>query len=167
MKVVIHDLASSAFASLGIARDGECAVVSDDGSIRHCIGCFGCWVKTPGKCVLKDGYENMGRLLSRCDELVIISRCAYGSYSPFVRNVLDRCIPYILPYFTKINGETHHQRRYDSAFRMTVHFYGEDITEAERETAKALAQANGVNFYATTVSTFFHEDFTKIEEASA
>lgn len=167
MKVVIHDLTPAAYASLGFARDGECAVVSDGESIRPCVGCFGCWVKTPGKCVLKDGYEDMGRLLSRCDELVILSRCVYGSYSPFIRNVLDRSIAYVLPYFTVVNGETHHQRRYDGAFRMTVHFYGEDISAAERETARALAEANAVNFHATSVRVFFHEDCMGLKEVPA
>jgi multimeric flavodoxin WrbA len=22
--------------------------------LRHCVGCFGCWVKTPGMCVARD-----------------------------------------------------------------------------------------------------------------
>ena len=70
-------------------------IISDTGTIRHCVGCFGCWIKTPGKCVLKDGYDNLGELLSKSEKLTIISRCFYGCYSPFVKNVLDSSISYI------------------------------------------------------------------------
>ncbi|WP_407654270.1 MULTISPECIES: hypothetical protein [Caproicibacterium] len=35
--------------------------------------------------------------LSQCDELILISKCCYGGFSPFVKNVLDRSIPYIHP----------------------------------------------------------------------
>jgi hypothetical protein len=35
----------------------------------------------------------MGLLHSKCDNITIISQCFYGSYSPFVHNVLDRSVP--------------------------------------------------------------------------
>ena len=105
MRVIIHDLTPTELGELNLSPSGEnestdTAFVSDNGTIRNCIGCFGCWVKTPGTCVLKDGYHEMGKLLSQCDEMVIISKCMYGSFTPFIRNVLDRCIPYLLPYFS-------------------------------------------------------------------
>ena len=57
-----------------------------------------------------------------CSEMLIISKCVYGSYSPFVKNVLDRSISYIHPYFTVKNGEMHHQQRYKRDFRLKVVF---------------------------------------------
>nr|MDE7016078.1 flavodoxin family protein [Lachnospiraceae bacterium] len=57
--------------------------------LKHCIGCFGCWIKTPGKCVIHDGYENTGILMSQCTDLIFISKCCYGSLSPFVKAVQD------------------------------------------------------------------------------
>ncbi len=108
MKIIVHDLNPQEFAALHKDEKPDTVVIADNGNIRHCIGCFGCWVKTPGKCVLKDGYNNLGELLAKCRELVVISRCVYGSYSPFVRNVLDRSISFLLPYFVTKNDETHH-----------------------------------------------------------
>lgn len=147
MNILIHDLSNEQFQSLFPKSHNDVYTISDTGTIRHCIGCFGCWIKTPGKCVLDDGYNNIGELLSKSAEVTIISRCFYGCYSPFVKNVLDRSIPWLLPFFKIRNNETHHKRRYPNNIHLTVHFYGEKITTDERETAKKLVKANCNNFY--------------------
>lgn len=161
MKIIIHDLSQQEFAEIYPNSD-KTVVISDNGKIHNCIGCYGCWIKTPGICVLKDGYCNMGEMLSKCSELVIISKCVYGSYSPFVRNILDRSIPYLLPYFVSRNGETHHKNRYENAFSFLTHFYGDDITQREKETARALTAANGINFYASEINTYFYKGIQEI-----
>jgi multimeric flavodoxin WrbA len=117
----------------------EITVISDNGKINPCQCCFKCWVKTPGECVLNDNYNNMGALFSKCDRMIIISECIYGGYSPFVKNVLDRSISYLLPYLETKNGKTRHPRRYDNNISLSVHFYG-DISDAEKETAKKLSE---------------------------
>ena len=99
MNVIIHDLTDLQFQQIFPQIIGDPRIVSNKGSIRNCIGCFGCWIKTPGQCVMKDGYENMGSILSQADTVTIISKCYYGGYSPFVKNVLDRSIPFLLPFF--------------------------------------------------------------------
>lgn len=157
MKMILHDLSQQDFTTLHYGTEHDSMIISDDGSIRSCIGCFGCWTKTPGACVLKDSYSNMGELLSTCDELVIISECIYGSYSPFVRNVLDRSLSYLLPYFEKRNKETHHKKRYTNNIALSVHFYGEHVSERERKTAKALVAANGINIGTSRSNTFFYK----------
>ena len=147
MNILIHDLSTEQFRSLFPEINNDVYIISDTRTIQHCIGCFGCWVKSPGECVLKDGYDNMGELLSRSEKVTIISQCFYGCYSPFVKNVLDRSIPWLLPFFKIRNNETHHKRRYQNNMQLAVHFYGENITTEERETAKKLVKANCVNFY--------------------
>ena len=89
MNILIHDFSEKRFQELFPETNNNVYIISDTGTIRHCVGCFGCWIKTPGKCVLKDGYDNLGELLSKSEKLTIISRCFYGCYSPFVKNVLD------------------------------------------------------------------------------
>jgi multimeric flavodoxin WrbA len=137
-------------------------VISDNGRIRPCVCCFSCWVKTPGECVIKDGYENMGTLLAKCSRLFVLSECFYGSYGPFVHNVMDRSIPYLTPYFKTINGETHHLNRYDNEIEFTVFFYG-DITEREKKTAEKLVKANGVNIFVKKTEVFFFERLTDVK----
>lgn len=40
----------------------------------------------------------------------------------------------------------HHKRRYDNSIIMKVYFYGEAISEQEKETARNLTKANAVNY---------------------
>ncbi|MCQ4636655.1 flavodoxin family protein [Anaerovorax odorimutans] len=144
MKMIIHDLKPEQEERLFSAKE-DLLTVSAKETIKTCIGCFGCWLKTPGRCVLKDQYQEMGRDLSLCGELIIISRCVYGSFSPMVKSVMDRCIPYLHPCFTIRGGEMHHRRRYDNRLKISAFFYGEDLTEKERETAEHIVRANCVN----------------------
>ena len=104
MQLIIHDLTPLQEKNL-LPQTEETRIISDGGDIRSCIGCFGCWVKTPAQCIIRDKYGNMGAQLGHCDELILISRCTYGGFSPFVKNVLDRSISYIHPYFKVKNGE--------------------------------------------------------------
>lgn len=32
-------------------------------NLSHCIGCNHCWIKTPGKCCIHDGYEEINHAL--------------------------------------------------------------------------------------------------------
>lgn len=148
MTIVIHDLQEEVwqkFADSNLPSDIK--VISDNGTIKRCTGCFGCWVKTPGQCVLADGYQKLGELFAQTDEIVVISHCSFGGYSSFVKNVMERSISYVLPYFEMYGGEMHHKARYrNHHIHMRTYFYGEEITEAEKETAGKLVKANAVNF---------------------
>ncbi|MEG0307257.1 MAG: flavodoxin family protein [Clostridium sp.] len=145
MKLLIHDLNHKEFQKVFPNPLKDTQVISDDGTINHCVGCFGCWIKTPATCVIRDKYGDMGEYLSKCDEVIVISRCCYGGFSPFVKNVFDRSISYVQPYFMIKNGEMHHRRRYNNKFHMKVWFYGENVTEKEKETAKKLVASNSAN----------------------
>jgi multimeric flavodoxin WrbA len=162
MNVLIHDLKNFNKEIVLDDAKNDTVIISDNGGIRPCICCFGCWVKTPGQCVIDDGYNNLGVLLSRCSRLVIISECFYGAYSPFVQNVLNRSVPYLLPYFKIKNGETHHKNRYDNPYVLTVHFYGR-IGGKEKETAHKLVRANGINMCAQKTEVYIHDDADEIQ----
>ena len=88
----------------------------------------------------------MGAYLANSGELVLVSRCCFGGPGPFVKNVLDRCISYVHPYFVIKNGEMHHRQRYHHSYGLTVAFYG-GATPEEQRTAQEWVQAMAVNLY--------------------
>ena len=152
MKLIITDT-----AGIKLKIDGEYKIISPDcGEIKSCTGCFGCWFKTPGVCVLNDGFSSLPADISKCTELIIVSRCFCGSVSPFVKNVLDRAIAYVSPDFEIKDGRMKHKRRYDNSPVLTAFFYGENITDNEQETAKKIMRANMNNFSATVADIRFY-----------
>lgn len=130
---------------------------------RYCIGCFGCWLKTPGTCVIKDGFQDMGKRLSEVHEFLLISRATFGSYSSAVKNVLDRSISYVLPFFEIRNGEMHHGERYFNDLTISALFYG-DMSDEEKRTAESLVQANAVNLNAALGKVHFAENMENVRE---
>lgn len=163
MNLIIHDLNEKQFKALFPNMDESTKIISDNGKIKSCVGCFGCWIKTPGKCVIQDGYDNIGELFSKAENIIIISRCVYGCYSPFVKNVLDRSISYLLPSFEIIDNQTHHKQRYLKSFKLFVYFYENDITEDEKETAEQLVAANAVGHHSDCFNVQF---FNSVHELS-
>lgn len=159
MKLIITDI-----EDFNISINGKYKIIKPQGNINHCIGCFGCWVKTPGQCVISDGFEKTGIEMSRCSELILISQCFYGSVSPFVKMVQDRAISYIHPDFVMRKGEMHHKRRYKNVIELSAHFYGEKITDIEKHTAKSIIQANADNYDAVVKKVCFYSSIKELEE---
>ena len=140
MKLLIHDLTGSQQKELEQNYEGW-TIISDSGAIRPCPGCFSCWTKTPGKCAVHDGYEKMGYLLHHAEKIQVISRLTYGGFSPFVKNVFDRSLGYVLPFFEVTGRETHHQKRCDEDKAFSFLFYGNDLSQEEKTAAVKYVQA--------------------------
>jgi multimeric flavodoxin WrbA len=83
-----------------------------DIDIAHCNGCFECWTKTPGICVIDDAARGVTEELVNCRLFVILTPVTFGGYSSEVKKALDRSLGWMLPYFTTIEGKTHHKPRY-------------------------------------------------------
>ncbi len=150
MKLIITDV-----KDLALRVTGEHKIIKPDAMVKHCIGCFGCWIKTPGECIIKDGFHCTGWDMGKCEELIMISECLYGGFSSFVKKVQDRGISYVRPDFAIVNDEMRHRRRYFNKIKLSAYFYGEDITEEEKFTAENIVKANAKNFYAAVEKVVF------------
>lgn len=102
--------------------------------LKCCMGCFGCWVKTPGECVIKDAMADINRETVQSDVVIYLVPVVFGQYSANMKNAIDRWIPNILPFFrTKPNGDTTHPARYASNPQYVMIGYADDLTEADKQ----------------------------------
>ena len=80
-------------------------------NIANCTGCFGCWTKTPGKCVIRDDATKVYPYIAKSDNLIYISKILYGGYDTPMKTMLERAIPIQKAFIRILNGETHHVQR--------------------------------------------------------
>ncbi|MFZ1769982.1 MAG: NAD(P)H-dependent oxidoreductase [Caldilinea sp.] len=81
--------------------------------IAYCLGCFECWVKTPGLCRIDDDGRTVTAAMLASDLVIYLTPLTYGGYSSQLKKALDRSICLISPFFMRIDGEVHHKPRYD------------------------------------------------------
>lgn len=112
--------------------------------ISNCIGCFGCWTKTPGKCVIRDDAVKVYPKIAESRKILYISRVKYGSYDTVMKTMLERALPIQQAFIRLLNGETHHIQRAVVPKRATIIGYG-SISEEEQEIFTQLVARNAAN----------------------
>ena len=158
MRTIIHDLNDKDLVD--ICFEDSDNLVNAIKCKNACMGCFNCWIKHPKKCAYNDEYSNLVEYLKDSDELVLISKCRYGCFSTYTKRVLERCIGYVLPYFTIREGSIHHTSRYKNKLKLKVYFYG-NIDISDKECAYNLIKANALNL---NIDDFKVEYLNNIEE---
>ena len=158
MKLLIHDLSEKEAKKILPNLPKDMVVFSPKQNIHPCIGCFSCWFVSPGYCIIKDDHCNIGEVFSKVQEIIIISKCVYGSYSPYIKNVLDRSISYMLPFFELRENSIRHIPRYSNKISFSVHFYGEKLTQEEKSIAQELVEANCKNFNGSGSTINFYDE---------
>lgn len=141
MKIIIHDLDES-YNELFLGKCDE--IIIADGKYAPCQGCFDCWLKTPAKCKIQDSLRKVCRILGKADEILIVTRSFYGSYSPNIKNIIDRSIGMSTTFSTYREKQMHHVSRYGWHKLLKVIVYG-DVTEKEKNTYELMIQRNALN----------------------
>lgn len=112
--------------------------------ISNCTGCFSCWVKTPGKCIIRDDAIKIYPKIAASKRLMYVSKIRYGSYDTVMKTILERAIPIQQPFIRLHDGETHHVQRNVSLKEAVIIGYG-DIDDEEKEIFKELVKRNAKN----------------------
>lgn len=112
--------------------------------IGNCVGCFCCWVKTPGKCVIRDDATKIYPYIAKSDNVLYVSRIKFGGYDTVMKTMLERAIPIQQAFIRILNGETHHVQR-DVALKDAVIIAYGDIDDDEKAVFEKLVSRNALN----------------------
>jgi len=79
-------------------------------TIHHCAGCYTCWLKTPGKCAIRDDMAELLPKLQGSNLVVFATPLYVDNVTGIMKNFMDRMIPVADPYFEKdAGGECRHK----------------------------------------------------------
>ncbi|EHQ89646.1 flavodoxin family protein [Desulfosporosinus youngiae] len=102
--------------------------------VTFCMGCFACWIKKPGECVINDEMAQINGKIMNSDLVIYLSPIIFGQFSPTIKNVIDRGLPNMLPFFEKRpDGSTMHPPRYDTYPSQIIIGYGDEISKEDKQ----------------------------------
>jgi len=67
--------------------------------LNPCLGDMACWTKTPGKCIHKDDVSTLLPKIKDADVIVFATPVYFDGMPGTLKNLIDRLIPLIEPYF--------------------------------------------------------------------
>ena len=127
-------------------------LILENMEIKDCMGCFGCWIRTPGICVIDDEGRTVAERMMNSDLIIWITPVTFGGYSYHLKKAVDRLIPNIHPLFMKVNGETHHAKRYESYPRLVAIGTLESRDEEKESVFRRLVARNAINMHSPSFS---------------
>jgi NAD(P)H-dependent FMN reductase len=134
-----------------IARGWETeSLVLRDQRIGNCAGDFYCWVRSPGLCNTDDDNRLIASKMMHSDLLVYLTPVTFGGYSSALKRMVDHQIQNILPLFTTIGGEIHHQKRYAHYPNLLVVGWMDPVDAQSAAIFRHLVQRNAINMHAAT-----------------
>lgn len=122
-------------------------VVLRDKTLGHCRGCFQCWLKTPGICVIDDDNRELSAKFIQSDLVIMLTPVTFGAYSPELKGMLDHLIANVSPFFTTVNGESHHRKRYSRYTDLMAIGWNDTPDETQKAMFRHLAWRNAINFH--------------------
>ena len=128
--LIVNTLPQDTPAALAAVRELEQAVPevrvihAYEMDLRPCVGCNACWLKTPGLCSIRDGYEELLQAYLEYDAVVFLAGTALNFVDHRMKNVIDRLLPLATMYTRIVDGQCRHVPRYDKRFRFGLLYDG-------------------------------------------
>ncbi|TVP94559.1 MAG: hypothetical protein EA374_06590 [Acholeplasmatales bacterium] len=104
-----------------------------DKTLQPCIGCWDCWLKTPGVCFMKDDMVSLYADYMQSRNVIILMDTAQGFINHRAKAFIDRSIVHYLPYIELIQGECHHVARYKTYPDLTFYFDSANLSDKEEQ----------------------------------
>lgn len=161
MRFIIADIPGAEVRRL-YPGDENYILAEDECDAHPCIGCMKCWISNLSDCVIRDGFSGMIEKFRTCSELVILSKCVYGGFSPFVKNAVDRLFPIFFHSLEIRDGNTAFLSGVGNPLTMTVCLYNAR-DKNEEHTAEDYARHLAASFEASEISVAFFENVTMME----
>lgn len=118
--------------------------------IGNCAGDFFCWIRSPGVCNVDDDNRVIAEALGASDVMVYLTPVTFGGYSSGLKRMVDHQIQNVQPFFTMVEGETHHVKRYKkNPDLLAVGWLDQPDTHSET-IFRHLVQRNALNWHAKT-----------------
>ncbi|WP_428263023.1 NAD(P)H-dependent oxidoreductase [Haliangium sp.] len=133
-----------------LADTGKLGVVHALGSetFAPCQGCWQCWVAQPGTCKATDAANTVMHDIIGADAVLWTTKLRFGCWSAVTKAALDKSIGLVSPFFTTIDGETHHRKRYRRYPRWgALAVVDAGTTARERELFATLVARNAINIH--------------------
>lgn len=163
--LLIHDLDNEDKLEIEKLMPKDSIIFSKEiNNLHPCLGCFKCWLKTPGRCIINDSYTEMPKYIKQTDKVIYITEVRYGSYSPYTKRVIERSIGFLLPFFRMHHGEIHHSIRYTHIPELIFIGYSPSITQEEETQFKNLVKGNALNFGAEKYRSYIAKKTNEISE---
>lgn len=88
--------------------------------ISPCLGCFNCWIKTPGKCVIKDDQAGLLEKCAWSDILVLATPLYVDGMSAQTKTFVDRTVPLAEPEFVLLDDHCRHPSRVKKEWKFAL-----------------------------------------------
>lgn len=129
--------------------------------IHACVGCNSCWIKTPGKCAIRDDYEMIFQKILLADRVVFVAEEKLGMVTYRLKNIIDRMIAIDVPFTCICDGQARHAPRYDKRWKLMLL-----VPESERmEYLGKWMQRVAINFHSDSLGAYKISDKEGIEHA--
>ena len=89
-------------------------------NINPCTGEFNCWLKTPGKCYQNDDMNILYPKITEADVIVFATPVYVDGVTGPMKNLIDRMIPRVEPFFELRDGHCRHPVRGEPKVRKYV-----------------------------------------------
>ncbi len=132
--------------------------------VAACDGCRACWTRSPGVCVIDDAGRDIARRVAQCRLLALLTPLTFGGYSSTLKRALDRLLPLVTPFLTRVRGETRRAPRYEQYPTLLAVAVASGADDESSQAFRDLVGRNARNFHSPSHESLVVEGSVRQQE---